>query len=132
MKKLILMLVAVSMATGVITTASAGEKEWATAGKILAGVTAYQFLSGNLLPQQRAYYGYSYYAPRRSRHYYQTPRHYSPRRYRSSNTYYVPYSPRRHRSSNTYYVPSYTTYTTTYAANYSEPVVIVEENNRWW
>lgn len=114
MKKLILTVVAISIAAGVITTASAGEKEWATAGKILAGVTAYQFLSGNLLPQQRAYYGSSYYAPRR---YYYAPRHYSARRY---------YSP------NTYYVPSYTTYTTTHATSYSDPVVIVEENDYWW
>ncbi len=122
MKKLILTVVAISIATGVITTASAGEKEWATAGKILAGVTAYQFLSGNLLPQQRAYYGSSYYAPRR---YY-----YAPRRSYYAPMYYS--SPRRYYSSGSYYVPSYTTYTTTYATGYSDPVVIVEEEECWW
>ncbi|MCK9554596.1 hypothetical protein M0R36_02090 [bacterium] len=126
MKRIILITTVAALVFGYATVAGAGDKEWATAGKILAGVTAYQFLSGNMFPQQNVYYvpqRVHYYEPRR---YYTAPRrhYYEPRSYYSSY-----YAPRSHYSS--YYVPgSYTT--RTYSSTFSEPVVIVEEDSYWW
>ncbi|MDD5644499.1 MAG: hypothetical protein PHO00_03515 [bacterium] len=116
MKRVIMGTIAAVLIAGYATIAGAGDKEWATAGKILAGVTAYQFLSGNMFPQQNVYYApqrVSYYEPRR---YYNTPKRY----YHRPRSYYT-----------SYYSPaSYTT--TTYYSTYSEPVIIVEENSCWW
>ncbi|MBN2189672.1 MAG: hypothetical protein JW728_00485 [Candidatus Aureabacteria bacterium] len=116
MKRMILITTVAALVFGCATMAGAGDKEWATAGKILAGITAYQFLSGNMFPQQNVYY-----APQRG-YYYEPRRHYSaPRRHY--------YAPRSYYSS--YYAPSTYT-TTTYYSTYSEPVVIVEEDSCWW
>jgi hypothetical protein len=61
MKKIILALTTLALAGATIQTASAGDREWATAGKVLTGVVAASVISQALQPQP-AYYDSSYYS----------------------------------------------------------------------
>ncbi len=63
MKKLLATLAALSVVTGGIQTASAGDREWATAGKILTGVVAGTVIARALEPAPTYVYPTAYYAP---------------------------------------------------------------------
>ena len=94
MKKLLAIVVAVILASGVLCSGNcyAGEKEWATAGKILTGIVAAQVLS-DWAYRRPYYYSYSYpvyaypvyrtYGYRTYRHH----RHHRPRCYTRCTTY---------------------------------------------
>jgi|SRR5437867_7665931 len=63
MKKLIAALAALAVVAGGMQTASAGDREWATAGKILTGVVAGTMLARALDPAPVYVYPTTYYAP---------------------------------------------------------------------
>lgn len=62
MKKIILGLTMLAFVGAHVQTASAGDREWATAGKILTGVAAASIIA-HAVDYQPGYYSSGYYAP---------------------------------------------------------------------
>lgn len=55
MKKLTLILTTMAVAAAAVTDTRAGDREWATAGKVLAGLAAFSVVSRALEPAPAAY-----------------------------------------------------------------------------
>src|SRR5437870_581233 len=62
MKKMIFALMTLAVAGATVQTASAGDREWATAGKVLTGVVAASVITQALAPRPSYYAAPGYYA----------------------------------------------------------------------